>query len=175
MSLLSRLFGPKPHPSAGAPTQWQQEGLTAQAPVSPMAMHRELLRVVLRDTLNRHGIPTAWIGAEMLVAHRQGHEAGMHLRLLIRHWEPRLLVHCVALQRSLREHVVAFDPQSQVWFMGVSWQFALDDESACPEMPPPIVWKLPSEVPAHTPVPLTRPPRFEATQPQFRPTEPAGL
>jgi len=62
------------------------------------------------------------------------------LRLLIRHWDPRLLLHAVALQNALIVRLLASDPLASDWLMGVSWQFALADEDACPPLPHPGSW-----------------------------------
>jgi len=133
MSFLRQIFGlqaknlSKTHtrPSAAASTAGSQ---------------RELLRLVLGNTLTRHGIPPEWIGAEMLRATLPDRKTGIHLRLLIRHWDPRLLPHTVALQNSLIVRLLTFDVDASKWLMGVSWQFALPDESACPPMPQPGWW-----------------------------------
>ena len=112
----------------------------SRSSASEAGTRRELLRVVLRNTLNRHGIPTSWIGAEMLLATSRGREPGIHWRLVIKHWDPRLL-HCtVALQNALIVRVLAFDPLASNWLMGISWQFSLADESVCPPMPHPGGW-----------------------------------
>ena len=96
---------------------------------------RELLRAALRDTLNRHGIPPAWIGAETLVTTSRGAQKGLHWRLLIKHWNPELLSYSVPFQQSLMARVSALDANAGTWLMGISWQFALPDESVCPPMP----------------------------------------
>jgi hypothetical protein len=116
MGFLSRLIGDAPAPDQSAP-------------------RREVLRVALRDTLNRHGIPVAWIGAETLVTTLRGAQKGIHWRLLIKRWEPELLVHSVAFQQSLINRLMTLDPNAGGWLMGISWQFALPDESICPPMP----------------------------------------
>jgi hypothetical protein len=202
MNLFARLFG-STGGAAGHSQLHDQSSHNASA--SQNATRRELLRVVLRDTLGENGIPAAWIGAEMLRASGQGREPGVHLRLLIRHWEPRLLPYTVALQNSLQGRLLAFDPTASGWFAGISWQYALEGEPVCPDMPAPSTWAVPAAgqaapAPARphadpraelqrlfaardaklkryadaTGVPDT-PPNFEATQPMFRPTEPAGL
>jgi hypothetical protein len=105
-----------------------------------MGTRREMLRVVLRDTLTRHGIPFSWISGEMLNATSRGREPGIHWRLVLKHWDPRLMLHGVALQNSLIKRVMTFDPMAANWLMGISWQFAFDDESLCPPMPHAAVW-----------------------------------
>lgn len=215
MSFMDLFFGRRaavPAPSA------------PPGPQGPTATRRELLRVVLRDTLKLHGLPAAWIGAEMLGTNSRDGKHGIHLRLLIQHWEPRLLAHTPALQDSLTDRLKMFDPLAGNWFGGISWQFALADASGCPPMPAASHWTAPANValleilsadaapqPVSEPVdsPLLQnsqptvaqrraalelmlaesdrkryadgagdpdaPPNFEATQPMFRATEPAGL
>jgi hypothetical protein len=99
------------------------------------AARRELLRVALRDTLNRHGIPPAWIGAETLVTTSRGAQKGLHWRLLIKHWNPELLSYSVPFQQSLMARLMTLDANAAMWLMGISWQFALPDESVCPPIP----------------------------------------
>lgn len=101
---------------------------------------REVLAHALRDTLARHGIPPTWVTADMLTAKSRSGEAGIHWRIAIRHWDPRLMLYLVALQNALITRVHAFDPVAEQWLMGISWQVVLDDESACPALPPPHVW-----------------------------------
>jgi len=141
MSFFRQLFGPRPRDARTSTMQTQgvptEHGAGA---TSPWGERRELLRVVLRNTLNRHGIPAAWISAETLVTASRGGQKGIHWRLQIRHWDPRLLTHAVALQNSLILRVMAADPGAASWLMGISWQFALSDESPCPPMPNASFW-----------------------------------
>jgi hypothetical protein len=100
----------------------------------------ELLRVVLRDTLNRQGIPASWLGTQTLVSTSRSGVQGIHWRLLVRHWDARLLTHSMALQQQLLKRVLTLDPLAASWLTGISWQFALPDESVCPGMPHPGAW-----------------------------------
>jgi hypothetical protein len=151
MSIMDLLFGRKPAKTRGAQnsrpdSQPASQISSVQSQMSPHAVasqnstRRELLRVVLRDTLTRHGIPTAWISADMLVATSRAREPGIHWRLSVRHWDERLMVHSVALQNNLIRRVLSFDPLATSWLMGISWQMALEDESNCPPMPHPGIW-----------------------------------
>lgn len=143
MSFLRQIFGNTKGPNTTSKTHSMLSPATSppsRSTASDSTTRRELLRVVLRNTLNRHGIPTTWIGAEMLLATSRGREPGIHWRLIIRHWDPRLLTHMVALQNALIVRVLAFDPLAANWLMGISWQFSLSDESLCPPMPHPGIW-----------------------------------
>ena len=62
-------------------------------------------------------------------------QKGIHWRLLIKHWDPELLSYSVPFQQSLISRLMALDTSAGSWLMGVSWQFALPDESVCPPMP----------------------------------------
>jgi hypothetical protein len=142
MSFLKQIFGRVDRNAAAAsrmftypPDQAGGRGASAEH-----AARRELLRAVLRKTLNRHGIPTTWLSAEMLVATSRGRQTGIHWRLLIKHWDPRLLPHAVALQNSLILRLLNHDPLAAEWLMGISWQFALAEEDTCPPMPYPGFW-----------------------------------
>lgn len=140
MGLIDRLFGASRLPDA------PQTRMPSQIPAPPgadqNATRRELLRVVLRDTLARHGIPAAWIGSDVFASTR-GREPGLHLRLILKHWEPRLLTCTVALQKHIARRVALYDPLAHNWLLGISWQFALADDTACPDMPDPTVWRVP--------------------------------
>lgn len=145
MSLIDRLFG-RARPAAAPASSQPHSHLATSHSHSHQSKHptigtrREMLRVVLRDTLNRYGIPAAWITADVLVATSRGREPGVHWRLVVRHWDPRLPVHQVAFQNHLIKRVMTFDPMAAEWLMGISWQYNLDDESACPQLPHPGVW-----------------------------------
>lgn len=136
MGFLSRLFGSRPESSPPS-----RPPSTLSQPASRNATRRELVRVALRDTLTRAGIPGEWIGVEALSAVTRGREPGLHLRLVLRHWEPDLLACAVALQKSMTQRVLLLDPLAPNWMTGISWQFAPSDESACPPLPAPTHWK----------------------------------
>jgi hypothetical protein len=158
MGLFKRLFG-----RAAEPAHHSQSPISSPAsqllsvhsqqskggvPVSQNSARREMLRVVLRDTMNRHGVPSTWITAETLVASSRARgQNGIHWRLSIKHWDVRLPTHCVAFQNNLIKRVMTFDPMASEWLMGISWQFALDDESGCPAMPHPGLWTAEAHAP----------------------------
>lgn len=201
MSLIHRVFGTKrraPQPVKTKPTPVQS------AASAQNAGRREVLRVGLRDSLIRHGIPKDWVGLEIIQTHVQGKEHGLHLRLLLKHWEPRLLTHSVAFQSSVAKRVALLDPHAPEWLAGISWQFALEDEAKCPPLPHPDTWTAQAPLAQAAPAaasaaratiaPVAELNRlfaendalrnaqtsatgagFSVTQHMFRPTEPAGL
>jgi hypothetical protein len=146
MGFFQSMFGMgRGKPSAPPSSQMHSQlssGMSQQLAVSQNTTRRELLKVVLRDTLNRHGIPTPWITAELLTTTSRSGERGVHWRLHIKHWDARLLPCTVSLQNSLIKRVMTFDPLAVNWLNGISWQLSLADESMCPPMPNPTSWTL---------------------------------
>ena len=145
MSFFRNMLGMSRTRATGPSSQMHSQlssGMTQQLAQSQNTTRRELLRVVLRDTLNRHGIPTNWLTAELLTTTSRTGERGIHWRLVVKHWDPRLLEHSVALQNALVKRVLTFDPLAVSWLNGVSWQMALDDDSMCPPLPPPPTWTM---------------------------------
>ncbi|NML48429.1 hypothetical protein HHL11_32080 [Ramlibacter sp. G-1-2-2] len=101
---------------------------------------RDLLRLVVRDALFRNGIPPTWVVPEVVRAVHRDHERGLHLRMVLKHWDPRLLLHAVALEQDMFGRLQLLDPTAGIWFAGISWQFGLPDASRCPPLPHPGSW-----------------------------------
>lgn len=124
---------------------------------SPTATRKDLLKLVLRETLTRNGIPPTWLAADMLrTSSGSKREQGLHVRFLVRVWEPRLLEHGPALEHEFTQRLLLLDPQAADWLMGFSWQFTLADVSKCPPLPRPGSW-TPREAAAAAAAPLTKP------------------
>ncbi|MFC5498902.1 hypothetical protein ACFPOE_15240 [Caenimonas terrae] len=145
MSFLKRIFtssnsagNPASQP---APSSVPASTLNTKSPMSQEnSSRRELLRLVLRDTLNRAGIPGSWVGVDLLAATSRGRDPGIHVRLLLKHWDPRLMLHGIAFENAYRKRVLTLDPLAERWLLGISWQYSLEDDSACPPMPHPGIW-----------------------------------
>lgn len=106
---------------------------------------RELLSLAVRDTLRKHGIPTHWISAETHSAMTGNRVRGMHLRLVVREWQPKLLAYTVALQKAVQARLIRLDPLAPSWIAGVSWRFEVVDEAPCPELPAAHYWQAARE------------------------------
>ena len=101
------------------------------------------MRVAGRDTLHHNGIPADWLRVEPLTMAAPGREPGLHVRIVVLHWDPRLMLHAVALQQNLVKRIALLDPECNKWLMGASWQFDLRDDSECPALPHPGSWTAP--------------------------------
>jgi hypothetical protein len=143
MSFLKRIFASAGAPQSSPPASQlslSSGGHSRNLPGQDNTSRRELLRLVLRDTLNRTGIPVSWIGADLLAATSRGREPGIHVRLLLKHWDPRLMLHGIAFENAFKKRVLTLDSGAERWLLGISWQYSLANESACPPMPHPGVW-----------------------------------
>jgi hypothetical protein len=142
MSLFSGFgFGRRPRSEAPPLSQLGPAPSQLGGSGSQSRSRRELLRVVLRDTLYRHGIPAAWFDAEVLVSTSRTGERGIHWRLVVKHPDARLLTYAVALQQALIKRLTTFDPLASTWLTGVSWQYSLPDDASSPALPHPGTWK----------------------------------
>lgn len=115
---------------------------------------RQLVQVLLREGLRRHGIPTGWVEGQMLVVQSRSRGPGMYVRLVMRHWDPRLVNYAYAFQKDLMEAITRFEPQASTWLHGISWEFNVEDSCPYPEMPDPAIWREP---PANTTTPAATP------------------
>lgn len=163
MSMIKRLFGaakpPEPEvpPPVAAPVGGRtRDSRTFQVDDAQAGMRRELVRVMTRDTLHASGIPDGWIEPQVLLELGRGGQTFVHLRLVVRRWDVRLLKYAVAFQARLRDAIFGLDPTSREWLMAFSWQYQVGNTCPFPDMPDPSVWLEP---PPHLgpPAPAARP------------------
>lgn len=117
-------------PSSSAPLSTQQHTAT----------HRELVRVVLRDTLRMNGVPPEWVGCEILTRSRSADKVVLQIQLLIHHWHEGLLRYAPLIQQQLLQALQRFDPASDHSRHAVVWKFS--PACQCPHtvMPEPAYW-----------------------------------
>ncbi len=138
-------------------------------------IQRELVRVVLKDTLRQHGIPSSWIGCEVTVVSRsapsgEGNVAEpdakqppvvrerLSVHLIVMKWNDALVHFAPALQQQLMQALDRFEPVVDHSNYIVSWRFS--PQSGCPytRMPDPMFWSQDAIAPVAEPVPsLSRP------------------
>ncbi len=89
---------------------------------------RELLRIVVKETLRNQGLQATWVGSELLSAGTQ--ERGPEFRLVVQVWQDDLLRYLPAFQTLILAALNRVDPSLKASAQGVSWQFAAD--CGCP-------------------------------------------
>jgi hypothetical protein len=124
---------------------------STQAALSPHNVRKDVLKLVMREMMMRNGIPNAWLSADLLRTTNSRREQGIHVRFLMRHFDPRLMQYGVALERDFLQRLLTLDPQAASWLMGFSWQFALQDDQGVPPLPNAGTWT------AQQPEPVTVP------------------
>lgn len=127
MGLLKKLFGKgiagpapdtQPHSS-----QFHESETTAHHASSSNAPRRELVHVVLRDTMRKHGIPSDWIECRILSVAARTRVSGMHVQFIVGAGQTRLLEYVQAFQDSFWEEIEKFDPRARDWLFSLAWQF----------------------------------------------------
>lgn len=103
-------------------------------------IRRELIVVVLKDTLRLQGIPYDWISCDVFVVSHPQRGEEFHVQLVVMKWNELLMRYAMALQYQLLRGLNRFDPSNDHSKYFVSWRFSPD--CGCPfrVMPPPMIW-----------------------------------
>jgi hypothetical protein len=130
----------------------QSAPATAPAPMAAMestpqhsiAQHtnikRELIRVVLKDTLRHHAIPYDWLACEIIIIARGPDDDELHIQLVVMKWNELLMRYATAFQQQLLRGLDRFDPSVDHSKYIISWRFAPECGCQFTVMPPPIFW-----------------------------------
>ena len=182
-SLFNRLFGSRnssaSDPSTRVPAHASRfsDGPTTVEDNSEIGMRSQLIHVLLRDALRRHGLPSHWIECQILQVANRSLGNGMFVRLIVKHWDERLMRHLLAFEKAYLTDLERFEPNASQWLHGISWQ--IQPLNACPyaTMPDKTFWQnAPSAQPLkeQTPAPalaaaVTSADRlaFDATRPSL--------
>ena len=155
--LISKLFGfrpPSPTERSSRP-DFAVSRMTEESPVtieegSDNALRRQLVHVLLRDVLRRHGIPALLVECQMLVVSSRSRGPGMYVRLVLKQWDERLVRYAFAFQKALKADILRFEPKANEWLHGVSWQFEFGESCPYAELPDKSFWQTPAPQAAST-------------------------
>ncbi len=141
MSFLKRWFGTNSQPSLGTPSQLDGHADSRSTDLgNQAATRRELIRVLARDTLRYAGIPGDWVECHVLMLPSRTGETFMHARLVVKHWDERLLRYAFAFQRRLMGEIERFEPGAAQWLLSITWQYMVDMDCPYRELPEPASW-----------------------------------
>lgn len=144
MSLLKKFLGAgRGAPDTQPPSSPFHESETAaQHRNNRNAPRRELVHVVLRDTMRKHGIPSDWIDCRILSAVTRADNVGMHVHFIVAgKGQSRLIAYVQAFQESFWEEIEKFDPRARDWLLSLAWQFdSSASQGAGRSMPKPGEW-----------------------------------
>lgn len=93
------------------------------------ALQREVVNVALQGTLIRHGIPRAWVGAELHLAPSTDALARSDICLVVRQWGGLPWLRAAAFQRTFVRRISLLDPKQHTWLRDVVWQFKLHEDN----------------------------------------------
>ncbi len=124
-------------------------------------IQRELVRVVLKDTLRNFGIPAAWLGCDVTALSGRARGQDLLVRLVVQKWDERLLPFLPALQKMLVVGLDRFEPSIDHSGYVISWQFAPD--CGCPHqnVPGASFWADPAPAAAPAAVAQAAKPKFD--------------
>lgn len=126
-----------------------------QSPQQHNDIRRELIRVVLKDSLRAHGIPTNWLACEVIIITRPQDRDELHIQLVILKWHEKLLRYADAFQREFLHDLDRFDPTVDHSGYIVSWRFSPDCDCPFKELPDPRTWLQSTQAQApEEPVPV---------------------
>jgi hypothetical protein len=141
MGLIGRIFGNgKDREGAASPpsTQFREsEPDSSDQGGSRNAPRRELVQVILRDTMRKHGIPSDWIECRMLSTVNRVGRHGLHVNFVVKKAHDRLLAYVFAFQDSFERELARFEPRAGDWLLSLGWEFQGFNAA---EMPDPKTW-----------------------------------
>ena len=143
MGLIDRIFGNgKEREGAsgtGPSTQFRESEPDASdlSPGSRNAPRRELVQVVLRDTMRKHGIPSDWVECRILSSVSRTGRQGLHVNFVVKQAHDRLLAYVFAFQDSFERELARFEPRARDWLLSLGWEFQGFDVA---DMPAPHSW-----------------------------------
>lgn len=141
--LFKNIFGKKTSSSQGTQADTARENRDSPVSIedgSENATRRQLVQVLLRDVLRKSGIPADWIECQMLLVSSRSRGQGMYVRLLVRHWDERLMNYLVAFQQTLMTDIRRFEPKAEEWLHGISWQLEMADQCPYATLPDKSFW-----------------------------------
>jgi hypothetical protein len=153
MGLLDRFFGSGKEPDAPVPaasTQFHEsEPDSEESRASRNAPRRELVQVILRDTMRKHGIPSDWIECRVLSSISRSGRPGLHVNFVVKKAHDRLLAYVFAFQDSFERELARFEPRARDWLISLGWEFQGFNAA---DMPDPNSWAPSGPAPLHPPL-----------------------
>jgi hypothetical protein len=104
-------------------------------------LRKQLMKVVLRDTLRKTGLPPDWLGGETKVITMPNGEIKIELQLSVQIDEPRFLTYLTAFQADFLRRLFAIEPGAEDWFFAFTWRLRNDPVFEV-AMPAPEYWTM---------------------------------
>lgn len=105
------------------------------------ATHRELLRLVVRDTLRKQGIPSDWIGSQIATRLQTGQTQPAHqIQLTVLKWSEALMRFAPLLQQQIQQALQQGEPAADARSVTIVWAYAPDCGYPYTSLPEPEYW-----------------------------------
>jgi hypothetical protein len=146
MGLLQKILGgqdrsgPQDPPPSG--TRFEESDDRDESAVEREASRRELVKLVLRETMRRHAVPSDWIECRLLPVVTSNRRTGLHVQLVIKQGQGSLLRYIPAFQSSMMAEIEKFDARAWDWLLSISWQFAGITSTTGGELPGDGEWQM---------------------------------
>jgi hypothetical protein len=145
MGLIGRIFRGDKERAPGTTTTFREsEPDGGDEAESRNAPRRELVQMVLRDTMRKHGIPSDWIECRVLSTVNRVGRHGMHVNFVVKQAHERLLGYVFAFQDSFERELSRFEPRARDWLLSLGWEFQNFNAT---EMPDPRTWSQSGSAP----------------------------
>lgn len=168
-------------PATSARPEMSAEPFTG-ATLQHTDVQRELVRVVLKDTLRKNGIPAGWIGCEVTGISHRNMDDELFVHLIVMHGNEALLQYAPALQQDLMQALDRFEPNVDHSNYVVSWLLSPDCGFKRTSLPAPSFWALDEVAQQAALAPQKAKPKFDLPDPvapitpgTFAPTVPTPL
>ena len=128
----------------------QPQGLrTSNASVHQrMAMHSEIVRVVLTQIMKQREIPSDWLSTNgIAIVYQQG-VPKCCIQMQIKHWNEKLLRYAPAIEKKILSSLDVFYPATDHSNYLVSWSFCRKIDYPITELPNKIIWSNPEPLPS---------------------------
>lgn len=127
MGLLKKLFGGDGESASKPASSHFHESESAANRSNPEnAPRRELVQVVLRDTMRKHGIPSDWLECRILSVVTRRRKTGMHVQLIVKQGGERLVQYVHPFQQTFWAELGRFEAKPREWLLSLAWQFDSD-------------------------------------------------
>jgi hypothetical protein len=132
MGLIDRIFKNSPAgekkdkvgPATQSSTQFfEDEPEAGDTQTGRNAPRRELVQVILRDTMRKHSIPSDWIDCRILSAVTRTGRRGLHVNFVVKQAHDRLLPYVFPFQDSFERELSRFEPRCRDWLLSLGWEF----------------------------------------------------
>jgi hypothetical protein len=126
MGFIGRIFKGKDKDREGggpASSQFYESEPSSGDEQSRNAPRRELVQVILRDTMRKHGIPSDWIECRVLSTVSRTGRPGLHVNFVVKQAHRQMLGYVFAFQDSFERELARFESRARDWLLSIAWEF----------------------------------------------------